>query len=176
MSEAILTKDARAILTSQGPQVLRDAVENVEVLEAAPIETYAPDITESQWQEMEMRVCFQTKTYKESIFARELNNLLPPILTTGDTWRVFDGSRWELIAGPARFLPLALRILARFHYDTACRARDLLSHIGAAAQTTQTWRGAYAFDTGGAVLLNLSNGILRVTRNSGSCPPKRRSS
>jgi hypothetical protein len=34
MSEAILTKDPRAILTSHGPQVLRDAVENVELLEA----------------------------------------------------------------------------------------------------------------------------------------------
>jgi P4 family phage/plasmid primase-like protien len=168
MSKAILTKDARGILTTAGPQALLEAVASVEVLEAEeitpPVETYSPAISESQWQEIEERLR-SLKDYKENVFARELNELLPPILTTGDTWRVFDGNRWERIAGPERFLPLALKLLARFSYDTAARARDLISHIGAASQTTQTWRGAYCFDTGGAVLLNLSNGILRVTRN-----------
>lgn len=163
------TKDARGILNELGPQALRDAVANLEILEAeivpAQAENYYPAIDESQWQEIERRVYSQAKDYRENVFARELKELLPLILTTGDTWRFFDGKRWELIAGPERFLPIALRILARFNYDTAGRARDLISHIGAASQTTQTWRGAYAFDSGGAVLLNLSNGILRVTRN-----------
>ena len=167
MSEATLTKDARGILNDLGPQALREAVAELEILEAEtsppPVETYSPAISENQWLEIERRVYSQAKDYKERVCARELKELLPPILTTGDAWRVFDGDRWELIAGPARFLPLALKLLARFGYDTAARARDLIAHTGAAAQTTQTWRGAYAFDQAGAVLLNLSNGILRVT-------------
>ncbi len=151
------------------PQALPDAVETLDSIEAEVIvpmvEAYAPAISERQWQEIDLRISCQTKTYKESVFARELHALLPMVYTTGDTWRVFDGTRWERIAGPERFLPLALQLLARLSEDTACRARDLISHIGAASQTTQTWRGAYAFDTGGAVLLNLSNGILRVTKD-----------
>lgn len=170
MSEGTLQKDARGILTTEGPQALREAVADVEILEAEEItphaEAYAPAISESQWQEIAPRVYSScAKDYKENVFARELDDLLPMILTTGDTWRVFDGSRWERIAGPERFLPLALKLLARFGYDTACRASALISHIGAASQTTQDWRGAYAFDTGGAVLINLANGILRVTGN-----------
>ena len=169
MSEATLTKDARGILTSQGSQALRDAVASVEVLEAEAItplaETCSPAISESQWQEIERRVQVAGGIYRENIFAVELKKLLPLVLTTGNVWRVFDGSRWELIAGPERFLPLALELLARFNHDTARRAGELVAHVAASSQTTQAWRGAYTFDTGGAVLLNLANGILRVKRD-----------
>jgi P4 family phage/plasmid primase-like protien len=175
MSEDILTKDPRAILTSHGPQVLRDAVANVELLEAEPItpppETYSPAISESQWQEIERRVQFAGGGYRENIFAGELKKLLPMVLTTGNVWRVFDGSRWELIAGPERFLPLAIELLARFNHDTARRAGELVAHVAASSQTTQAWRGAYTFDTGGSVLLNLANGILRVTGNKAELGP-----
>jgi putative DNA primase/helicase len=57
-------------------------------------------------------------------------------------------------------------LLGHFNHDTARRAGDLVAYIAASCQTTQTWRGAYTFDKGGAVLLNLANGILRVTRNT----------
>jgi putative DNA primase/helicase len=140
-------------------------------LAPANAETFSTNITEADWQKMEIRVFSKCKDYKENVFARELANLLPMIHTTGDTWRVFDGTRWERIAGCERFLPLALRILSRFGYDTANRARDLVSHIGAASQTTQDWRGAYAFDKDGTVLLNLANGILRVTKTKAELVP-----
>jgi P4 family phage/plasmid primase-like protien len=185
MSKPTQAKDARAILNSQGREALTAAVLNFVPIadtedapqepkthktEADPKEAEAEDysvaITPDDWAEMKRRVYGVAKDYKESVFARELNDLLPHIRTTGDTWRVFDGKRWEKIAGPAQFLPLALRILAHFGYDTHNRARDMIAYIGAASQTTQDWRGAYAFDKGGAVLLNLANGILRVTKNT----------
>jgi P4 family phage/plasmid primase-like protien len=134
-------------------------------------EDYSVSITPNDWAEMERRVYGAAKDYKESVFACELRTLLPPILTTGETWRVFDGKRWELIPSPARFLPLALRILAHFRYDTHNRARDMIAYIGAASQTTQDWRGAYAFDKDGTVLLNLANGILRVTKTKAELVP-----
>jgi P4 family phage/plasmid primase-like protien len=171
MSEtATLPKDARGILNAAGPQALRDAVASLDVLEAPvsqpPAEAYSPGITENQWREIERRVQLAGGFYKENIFASEFKKLLPPILTTGSTWRVFDGMRWELIPGPERFLPLALELLAHFNHDTARRAQDLVAHVAAASQTSQAWRGAYAFDATGAVLLNLCNGILRVTRDT----------
>jgi P4 family phage/plasmid primase-like protien len=174
MSETAI-KDARGVLNESGPQALRDAVARVETLEAEtegpPVETCAPAITESQWQEIARRVQATGGDYWENVFAGELKRLLPPILTTGNKWRVFDGSRWELISGPERFLPLALLLLARFNHDTARRAGELLAHVAALSQTSQAWRGAYAFDTGGVVLLNLRNGILRVTRNEMNLVP-----
>ncbi len=171
MSEtATLPKDARGILNAAGPQAVRDAVADVDVLEApaspATAEAYSPTISETRWHEIERRVQITGGHYKENIFAAEFKNLLPLILTTGSTWRVFDGSRWELIPGPERFLPLALELLAHFNHDTARRAQDLVAHVAAASQTSQAWRGAYAFDKSGAVLLNLCNGILRVTRDT----------
>lgn len=175
MSEITLTKDARSILNTDGPQALRDAVASVEILEAEtitpPVETYAPAISESQWQEIEKRVQVTGGNYRENIFAGEIKKLLPMILTTGNVWRVFDGNRWELIAGPERFLPLAIELLAHFNHDTARRAGELVAHVGASCQTTQDWRGAYTFDGTGAVLLNLANGILRVTKQGAELVP-----
>ncbi|NQW99675.1 hypothetical protein HQ447_03380 [bacterium] len=168
MSEA-LVKDTRGILTTAGPEALRAAVANVEILDAGlivpTVDTYSPTISESQWQETEHHVQLAGGGYRENIFAGELKKLLPMILTTGTVWRVFDGSRWELIAGPERFLPLAIELLARFNHDTARRASELLAYVGASSQTTHAWRGAYTLEAGGAILLNLANGILRVTRN-----------
>jgi P4 family phage/plasmid primase-like protien len=159
---AIEPKDEAKEAAPQEPKAHKKKADPKE----AEAENYFVTITPDYWAEMERRVYGAAKDYKESVFARELNDLLPHIFTTGDTWRVFDGQRWEKIAGSARFLPLALRILAHFGYDTHNRARDMIAYIGAASQTTQEWRGAYAFDKGGAVLLNLANGILRVTKNT----------
>jgi len=126
--------------------------------------TYSPTIADSQWHEIERRIQVTGGKYQENVFAAELKSLLPKILTTGNLWRVFDGSRWEPIAGPDRFLPLALELLGHFNHDTVRRAGELVEHVGAVCQTTQEWRGAYALADDGAVLLNLSNGILRVTQ------------
>jgi P4 family phage/plasmid primase-like protien len=171
MSET-LTKDARAIHHTNGPEVLRAFVHDVETLvPAQPADhdrkdtAYQITIHPDQWQQIARAVQSAGGSYKESVFAVELKELLPPIMTTGILWRVFDGTRWEAIPGPDRFLPLAMEVLRRFGYDTALRARDLIAYIGAVSQTTQTWRGAYGFDSKGAVLLNLANGILRVTQD-----------
>ena len=165
MSKAALAKDARAILNSDGPKVLLAAVQDAEPVEATPAEVYQRIVSPNQWTEIERRVQSSGGSYKQNVFALELKRLMPMILTTGDSWRVYDGSRWERIAGPERFLPLALELLARFGHDTATRAHDLVAYIGAASQTTQAWRGAYTLDTEGAVLLNLANGILTVTKD-----------
>ncbi len=171
MSEATIAKDVRGVHNHAGPDALHAAALDLEPLELVAAPIYQPAISEQQWGEIERRVQSSGGAYKESVFAVELQNLLPPILTTGDTWRVFDGNRWERIEGPERFLPLALELLAHFALNTVCRARDLVAHVGAAAQTTQAWRGAYGFDKEGAVLLNLSNGILRVTENGAQLRP-----
>lgn len=160
-------KDCRDKLAQDGAAALLEAVQGAEpvFMPAPQVETYTRTISQSQWMEIEHRVALAGGGYRENVFAAELRTLLPPLLTTGGAWRVFDGVRWELIAGPERFLPLALDLLGHFNHATARRAGDLIAHIGGACQTTQQWRGAYSFDSGGAVLLNLSNGILRVTRN-----------
>jgi len=160
-------KDARGVLIESGPEALRAAaLDVVPFTPEAPAETYTRTVTPLQWAEIEKRVQLAGGGYRENVFAAELKNLLPLVLTTGTAWRVFDGCRWELIAGPERFLPLALELLGHFNHATARRAGDLIAHIGAACQTTQQWRGAYTFDSGGAVLINLANGILRVTQTT----------
>ena len=160
-------KDCRGVFIESGPEALRAAVlDVVPFTPEATAETHTATVTPLQWAEIEKRVQFAGGGYRENVFAAELKNLLPPILTTGVAWRVFDGCRWELIAGPERFLPLALELLGHFNHATARRAGDLIAHIGGACQTTQKWRGAYTFDSVGAVLLNLTNGILRVTQTT----------
>lgn len=165
-------KDLRETLKRDGPEGLRAAVNDTEPIGGTePQPQAASVITADQWRGIETRFQLAGGGYRENFFAGELRDLLPPILTTGNVWRVFDGKRWEAIPGPERFLPLALELLDRFKQATARRAGELIAHIGAAAQTTQTWRGAYAFDPSGAVLLNLSNGILRVNRNTAELGP-----
>jgi P4 family phage/plasmid primase-like protien len=174
---ATAPKDARGILNTEGREKLLAAIMETEPVETPETETnppppdpqaetYAPAISPEQWHDIERRVQITGGTYRENVFAGELKRLLPLVLTTGTAWRVFDGIRWEMIAGPERFLPLAIELLGHFNHDTARRAGELVAHVGASCQTTQNWRGAYAFDKSGAVLLNLENGILRVTRNT----------
>jgi hypothetical protein len=165
-------KDCREFLKQRGPDALRESMgEAVPIEPEAPAEKYIRIITSDQWRAIENRVQIAGGGYRENVFADELRGLLPPVMTTGDQWRVFDGKRWEIIPGPARFLPLALELLEHFKAATVRRASAMIEHVGAAAQTTQAWRGAYAFDSGGAVLLNVSNGILRVDRNAAALGP-----
>ena len=122
-------------------------------------------VPEIQWANIDRRVQGAGGKYAEMLFAAELAGILPRLATTGTLWRLWSGRQWEAIPGPERFHPLALSLLARFGHATAQRARDIIAHVGGAHQTTgQPWRGAYAFDNDGSVLLNLSNGILRITR------------
>ena len=70
MSEAILTKDARAMLNSAGRDPLRAAVLDVEPVEPEakpeppPAETYSPAISENQWDEIARRVCVTGGAYR----------------------------------------------------------------------------------------------------------------
>lgn len=97
-------------------------------------------------------------------FATLLASKLPPVKTVGDVWHVFSNGVWRPLEADT-LKPQALAILPE-HWRTIRRANTLLEHIGAAKQTdVSTFKGFYTFDADGAVLINASNGVVRVSGN-----------
>lgn len=97
-------------------------------------------------------------------FATLLAKQLPPIKTADKAWHVFDRGAWRPVE-PAIFKPQALAILPEYK-RTIRAANTLLDHIEAAQQVDpNTFKGFYTFDAEGAILINASNGVVRVTAN-----------
>ena len=97
-------------------------------------------------------------------FATLLASKLPPVKTVGDVWHVFSNGVWRPLEADT-LKPQALAILPE-HWRTIRRANTLLEHITAAKQTdASTFKGFYAFDADGVVLINANNGLVRVTGN-----------
>ena len=95
-------------------------------------------------------------------FATLLAKQLPPIKTVGNAWHVFDRGAWRPIES-ATLKPQALAILPE-HWRTIRRANTLLEHIEAAQQVDpNTFKGFYGYDPDGAVLINVGNGVVKVT-------------
>lgn len=122
-------------------------------------------ISDEQWAEIARQVNASGGGYREDVFARLLKDLLPPIRTSGQQWYLFNGTHWERSSGSDRLLPVAMRLLTHFNLATAKRGKDLLAHIGSTSQASSKWYGAYRFDPEMRVLLNVQNGILRVSRS-----------
>lgn len=95
-------------------------------------------------------------------FATLLAKQLPPIKTVGNAWHVFDRGAWRPIES-STLKPQALAILPE-HWRTIRRANTLLEHLEAAQQVDpNTFKGFYGYDPDGAVLINVGNGVVKVT-------------
>jgi len=97
-------------------------------------------------------------------WANLLAQKLPPIKTCGSEWFAYAGGAWAA-TDRAAFRPAAQNILVE-KIRTDRRAGLLLDHLEGRFQVPRdSWRGFYRYD-GEAVLLNVGNGILRVTGDS----------
>ena len=97
-------------------------------------------------------------------FATLLAKQLPPVKTVGNVWHVFSNGVWRPLEADT-LKPQALAILPE-NWRTIRRANALLEHIEAARQTDASmFKGFYTFDADGAVLINASNGVVRMTVN-----------
>ena len=104
-------------------------------------------------------------TETELQFARRLEAALPPVRTVGRIWHLYRDGAWRPL-NPDTLKPQALAILPE-PIRTVRRANTLLDHVEAARQTDpETFRGFYRFEPDGAVLLNVRNGLLRVTADA----------
>jgi P4 family phage/plasmid primase-like protien len=94
-------------------------------------------------------------------FATLLSETLSPVKTVGNVWHVFSNGVWRPLEADT-LKPQALAILPE-NWRTVHRANTLLDHIAAAKQTDGgTFKGFYAFDLDGGVLINTANGVARV--------------
>lgn len=83
--------------------------------------------------------------------------------TRGDRWYVWDGKAWMRRERDA-YAPVALDILPRQN-RFARHAESVMKHAEMSAQVKadEKLNGAVSFDEEGAVLINVNNGMLRVT-------------
>lgn len=89
----------------------------------------------------------------------------PPILTRGKDWYAFDGKAWRPTSRES-FAPRVFELLPHeFHSHRKVDA--VLSHAEAKRQMgDKQFIGAMRFGDNGAVLLNIANGVLRVSSES----------
>lgn len=101
-------------------------------------------------------------------YANLLADKLPPIKTVGSEWFAYSNGAWQKIQR-ATLRPIAQEILPP-NIRTARREATLLDHLEGRCQVApDAFRGFYRADGAGAILINVENGIVRVTANE---PPE----
>lgn len=104
---------------------------------------------------------FDKVPFNELLYANLLADKLPPIKTVGETWYLFEGGAWRKRTRDA-LRPPAMDILPP-KARTARRADLILDNLESRLQSVDdAMKGFYRFD-GEDVLLNVANGVLRVT-------------
>ncbi len=95
-------------------------------------------------------------------FANRLAVALPPVRTVGSQWHLYESGAWHQI-DRATLRPAAQNILPP-NIRTARREATLLDHLEGRCQVSaDAFAGFYKLTPDGAVLLNCSNGLVRVT-------------
>jgi putative DNA primase/helicase len=88
-----------------------------------------------------------------------------PVKTRGKDWYAFDGKAWRPTTRE-RFAPFVFDLLPHVHHSHR-KADAVLSHVEAKFQMgEEVFRGAICFDDNGSVLINIANGVLRVSSES----------
>lgn len=102
----------------------------------------------------------RSKTFELELVER-LASQLPPLITQGNVWRIYDDGVWvkrEL----ATYQPEALDIIEP-KYRTVRLATAVLRHIQGKFQIKESpFCGAYKFD-GNDVLVSVANGVMRIS-------------
>jgi P4 family phage/plasmid primase-like protien len=110
----------------------------------------------------------KTGDLSEFEFANLLADKLPPIKTVGSEWFAYSNGAWQKIQR-ATLRPIAQEILPP-DIRTARREATLLDHLEGRCQVEpDSFRGFYRADGTGAILINVENGIVRVTADE---PPE----
>ncbi len=102
--------------------------------------------------------------FTERVHAHKLMRQLPPILTRGDDWFVYDGKCWRPRIKNT-FKKLSMEVLPPQH-QTARHSKALMDHVEIACQCTDNMEfgSAVKWDKErGGVLVNVHNGVLSVT-------------
>ena len=95
--------------------------------------------------------------------ADQLAAQLPPIQTIGADWYEYDQGVWKQL-DKARYLPQAQQVLPG-KLRKAKEAKALLEHLEGRFQVPpEKLRGFHYMDEEGAVLINVANGVVKVTR------------
>lgn len=88
-----------------------------------------------------------------------------PVKTRGKDWYAYDGKAWRPTTRE-RFAPFVFDLLPRLHHSHR-KVDAVLSHVEAKFQMgEEVFRGAICFDDNGSVLINIANGVLRVSSES----------
>jgi putative DNA primase/helicase len=88
-----------------------------------------------------------------------------PVKTRGKDWYAFDGKAWRPTTRE-RFSPLVFNLLPHMHHNHK-KSYGVLSQAEAKFQMgEEVFRGALCFDDNGSVLINIANGVLRVSSES----------
>ncbi|MFN7139292.1 MAG: phage/plasmid primase, P4 family [Limisphaerales bacterium] len=98
-------------------------------------------------------------------FANLLQSQLPPVKTVGTEWFAYLNGNWQKIKRDT-LRPVAQSVLPE-SIRTARRESTLLEHLEGRLQANpDSFRGFYCFDESGNVLLNVRNGVVKVTPDS----------
>lgn len=103
-----------------------------------------------------------TGKFSEWYYARRFQREAGPILVKGDDWFVYDGKCWRPRIKHT-LAPLSMDVLPQRHQRVR-HSRAIMDHVECARQCTaeMEFRSAVVRD-GDSILVNVNNGVLRVT-------------
>jgi P4 family phage/plasmid primase-like protien len=108
--------------------------------------------------------------FDEAQYASSFMRKAPPILAKGDDWFAYDGKCWRPRSKDT-FRSLSMEVLPVQH-QRARHSKAIRDHVEEKRQCTaeMEFRSAVAWD-GDSVLVNVNNGVLRVTAESVTVEP-----